>query len=103
MLGSAGGNSGFDAAFLAIEVAGIVLWLIALILAGRMAVRTLWLFGVLDLLLVVGVPVFWYLGYPAAHGIERAARLLFLVPLIAANFFLFLFLCYRVRSMGRPG
>lgn len=98
MLGDAPGNSGFDPWFLVLELLAFAVLVGLAFFTRHWPAPLLWPAWGLCALIVVAVPVIWYVVLPPQAGLDAAGRLFVGVPVIAINLGLLVFAALRVRS-----
>jgi ABC-type cobalamin transport system permease subunit len=88
MLSTPAGNDAFDLPFILLELGGIVFWSLMIAIPKRMPAFTSQALAGIALGLIVGAPLFWALVFPQRSGIEGAARLILMMPLLGLNLLL---------------
>lgn len=75
-------NAAFDGVYLALEGAGALSWIVALLMlaAAKPSVPMLRGGVAVQLALCVALPAIWLVGFPVRNGIEGAGRVLFGAP-----------------------
>jgi hypothetical protein len=100
MLGDAPGNSAFDIWFLLLELLALGLSLGLALFTKHWPVSALWPTWTVGALIVVVMPVLWYLILPPQPGLDGAGRLMFVVPMTAVNLGALIFAAARIVKSG---
>lgn len=85
LFNTSAGNSTFDLAFLVLQLAGVIFWILVIAKPKRFSTSTVrWV----SVVVIVAFPLLWAGLFPEKSGIEGATRLIVAVPLVAMNILL---------------